>query len=560
MNENMIENTIIDTSGNANENNSANRREKDRIFAGLPYLYRSKGLPSEVYEVRFREQIDPELLNRSIADTLERYPYFAVRLLEEKGDFYAVPNDLPLEAFHTQELIPLGGTENHYHMMGISYREKVLKISFHHGLTDGRGAKSFLETLVNYYADYAMQKKHLENGSERASGSAAKDSADEKECFENAYKEVQKQHHEKASELSDAEYIDPCENKHELTGKSGKAEGLTSKGFKLPETANKSGHRRYELRFSQKEFMGVCKKYGASPIILLSMMMSGAIRKLYPENDKPIISNFPMDARKILGCDVTFKNCVKSMSLPYGETEQKLSMEELAAHYKELLNKQKDHDYCAKEFNNIVMFLGLIGHIHSFKGRQKLLGFMENLALDTYLISYVGQFDVSEDYVDEVHLYSNCSDGLVLNMTCQSGDFIIDLTQDFESAAYVEALQKEFAAEGISVKVSDEILFETPYDALAEIITPVPDTAEQLKGIWESFAAAAKASAQAAKEREAASLALSASIQERAMHKAGAAAMYYDLATGTMKTFDPTRNTKKQLENLVRSTPSIFAS
>lgn len=484
MNENMIENTIIDTSGNANENNSANRREKDRIFAGLPYLYRSKGLPSEVYEVRFREQIDPELLNRSIADTLERYPYFAVRLLEEKGDFYAVPNDLPLEAFHTQELIPLGGAANHYHMMGVSFWKNVLKISFHHGLTDGRGAKSFLETLVNDYADYAIQKKRLENGSKDAPGSAVKDSAGEKECFENAYKEVQEKHHEKASELSDAEYIDPCENKHELTGKSGKVEGLASKGFKLPKAANKSGHRRYELRFSQKEFMGVCKKYGASPIILLS--------------------------------------------------------------------------------------------------------FMENLALDTYLISYVGQFDVPEDYVDEVHLYSNCSDGLVLNMTCQSGNFIIDLTQDFESAAYVEALQKEFAAEGISVKGSDEILFETPYDELSEIITPAPDTAEQLKGIWESFAAAAKASVQAAKEREAASLALSASIQERAMRKPDGSAnaltgvsdgrtevrpasakghsapavtaMYYDLATGTMKTFDPTKNTKEQLENLVRSTPAIFAS
>ena len=581
-------------SENRNENRSENKRETDKVFAGLPYLYRSKGLPGEVYEVRFKEDIDQALLNRAIVDTLERYPYFAVRFQEEKGDFFSVKNDLPLEAFHTQELIPLGGEANHYHMMGVSFWGKVLKISFHHGLTDGRGAKSFLETLVNFYADYDVQKKqegtpeHSKNESEGILKQSGYDSEVCSNYSEDGLEEVRRKHHEKVSELSDEEYIDPCENKHELTGKSGKVDGLASKGFKLPETANKSGHRRYELRFSQKEFMEVCKKYGASPIILLSIMMSRGIRNVYPENDKPIISNFPMDARKILGCDVTFKNCVKSMSLPYGETEQKLSMEELAAHYKELLNKQKDHDYCAKEFNNIVMFLGLIGHIHSFKGRQKLLGFMENLALDTYLISYVGQFDVPEDYVDEVHLYSNCSDGLVLNMTCQSGDFIIDLTQDFESAAYVEALQKEFAAEGISVKGSDEILFETPYDELAEIITPAPDTAEQLKGIWESFAAAAKASAQAAKEREAASLALSASIQERAMHKPGGAAsaltgvsdgqtearpasakghsapavtaMYYDLATGTMKTFDPTKNTKEQLENLVRSTPSIFAS
>lgn len=521
--------------------NRTDTRENDKVYAGLPYLYRSKGLPSEVYEVRMKKEIEREILNPAVADTLERYPYFSVRFREEKGDFYAVKNEDPLEAFHTQELISLGGKRNHYHMMGVSFWGNVLRISFHHGLTDGRGAKSFLETLVTYYAEYDQRK--MQDGNLSA----------------DALEGIRQRHLTKAAELSDEEYIDPCEKKHEMVGTSGKVEGLAGKGFKMPESGRKSGHRRYELRFGQKEFMTACKKYGASPIVLLSMMMSRGIQGLYPDNEKTIVSNFPMDARKILGCEKTFKNCVKSMSLPYGEKEQKMSAEELAAHYKNLLNQQKDHDYCAKEFNNIVMLLSVIGHVHSFKARQKLLGFMENLALDTYLISYVGQFEVPEEYVDEIHLYSDCSGGLVLNMTCQSGNFVIDLTQDFESAAYVEALRKEFAVEEIAVKVSEEILFETPYDELAEIIAPEADTSEQIKGWFENFAAAAKASTQAAKEREAASLAFSAGVQTKYAAPA-AAAMYYDPVSGTMKTFDPTKNTTEQLENLVRSTPSIFAS
>ena len=385
--------------------------------------------------------------------------------------------------------------------------------------------------MVNYYADYAG-------------------AADDAET-------VYTRHHEKAAELSDAEYIDPCENKHKLEGTSGKVEGLESGGFRLPENADKSSHRRYEMRFSQDDFMSVYKKYGASPIVMLTILMSRGIAKLYPDNKKPIISNFPMDARKILGCDESFKNCVKSMSLPYSEKHAKMQTSELAALYKSLLNAQKDHDYCAKEFNNIVMLLSVIGHFHSFVGRQRLLGFMENLSLDTYLISYVGQFDVPEKYVDEVHLYSDCSSGLVMNMTCQSGNFIIDFTQDFETGKYIDALKAEFAAENIPVNASDEIIFSTPRDDIHEIITSAADTAEQLKGWWEQFVESAKRSTAAAKERAAAAQAMSQSIAQKS---AANSVLYYDTATGTMKSLDPTKDAGEELKKLVGNTLSVLIS
>ena len=71
--------------------------------------------------------------------------------------------------------------------------------------------------------------------------------------------------------------------------------------------------------------------------------------------------------------------------------------------------------------------------------------------------------------------------GLVLNMTCQSGKFIIDLTQDFSTDKYVNALRKQFEKAGIDLVVSDEIIFETPFDELSEIITSPADTGEQVR-------------------------------------------------------------------------------
>ena len=168
----------------------------DKALSGMPYLYRSKGLPSEVYDVRMKKEVNGEILNLAIEDTLQRYPYFGVRFEEREGDFFAVKNENPLVAVNTEGFIPLGGHSNNYHLMGVTYWKNSLKLSFHHGLTDGRGAKNFLELLVRFYSDY--------------------DSA-EKEEFEK----VKAAHLETAKELRFEEYADPCEEKHEIKDKSG---------------------------------------------------------------------------------------------------------------------------------------------------------------------------------------------------------------------------------------------------------------------------------------------------------------------------------------------------
>lgn len=263
----------------------------DKALSGMPYLYRSKGLPSEVYDVRMKKEVNGEILNLAIEDTLQRYPYFGVRVEEREGDFFAVKNENPLVAVNTEGFIPLGGHSNNYHLM-------------------------------------------------------------------------------------------------------------------------------------------------------------------------------------------------------------------------------------------------------------------ENLALDTYLISYIGRFDMPEELVDEVHLYSNCSSGLVLNMTCTSGNFIIDLTQDFETDKYINALKDQFGKAGINTVVSEEIVFETPFDELSEVITSAADTGEQIKGWFEKAKAAAKASAEAAKERAEAAKNMGPQVT----------ALYYDAATGTMKEFDPTKNTQEEMQKLVQNTPSVFIS
>lgn len=433
---------------------------KEKVRAGQPYLYRKNGLPSEVYEVRFKENIDHNSLNSALTETICRYPYFKVRFTEKNGEFYTQENDLPFEAAETEELIPLGGAENNYYLISVTHFEEYLNVSFHHGLTDGRGIKSFIETLVSNYCKVRF-------GSECVS----------------------------STELSDEEFAEPCGEKYPVDKNNlKKINGLGRKGYTLPETKLPPvRHRRYELRFSQEEFISVCKKYGASPVILLSVMMSKAIRGLHPEAEN-INSNFPVDARNELGVPQTYKNCVKSVSLPYSDSEETMSTDELCTYYKQLLNAQRTPDHCRDEFNKIIMLLNAVDHLHSYKKKRMIMRFLDNLKLDTYLISYIGQFSFggNEKYIDSVHLFSDCSDGLVMNMTCECGYFNIDLVQDFESEDYLNALVRQFSAEGIALEVSGKIGFCTPCDTLMRDMIYPPAILKEpvLKRIEHSVAAA----------------------------------------------------------------------
>ena len=425
------------------EENIMNTAAIEKVRAGQPYLYRKNGLPSEVYEIRMKQDVDGSALSAAADETMERYPYFRVRYEEHGGDFYAVENRLPFEAFKSEEPVPLGGAQNNYYLIGVTYSGSSIFVSFHHGLSDGRGVKSFVETLIFNYCRAAF-------GSTAADDGILTD----------------------PEEITEAETAEPCGEKYSVDKSAlGKVEGVSRKGFTLPETeGEKALHRRYEFRFSQEEFMELCRQNGASPVVMLSVMMSRAIRGLYPDSGEVINSNFPVDARAALDVEGTYKNCVKSISLPYGEAEQQMSTKELCSRYKSLMNQQRTPERCRDEFNKIIMLLNAVSHLHSFSKKRMIMRFLDDLRLDTYLISYIGQFRLNgnERYVDSIHLYSDCSDGLVMNMTCQCGYFCIDLVQDFEGDKYAEALAEQFAEAGIGLTVSDKKVFRTPCDQLME--------------------------------------------------------------------------------------------
>ncbi|SER61076.1 hypothetical protein [Streptococcus gallolyticus] len=94
---------------------------------------------------------------------------------------------------------------------------------------------------------------------------------------------------------------------------------------------------------------------------------------------------------------------------------------------------------------------------------------MENIHLNTYTISYIGQFilNKNEQYIDSIHLYSAETIGVSINMIYASGKFTIDVKLNFPEDTYVKPFLETLAKFGIkNAQVSDSIPFTTPKDGL----------------------------------------------------------------------------------------------
>lgn len=426
--------TLIQQSGSTADSSN------EKIRSGQSYLYKKYGMESEVIEVRFDRKVTGSFLNRALLSAGKRYPYFNTKLIEKDGDFYIVRNDCSLIAKRTQTLARLGHISCGYHLIDVTYYDYSIFVSFHHALCDGRGVMPFVETLIYYYCELKYGTKQVPDGVHLAEDPLLPGETDDPFMKEYDYNK-------------DKEFI-----------------SLSRDAYAIPEnTASEDKtNYRYEVKIPHDQFMKACKENNATPVILLSLLMSKGIAKLYPDHDKPINANIATDMRQALDVPNTFKNCVKSMILPYDRELAKLTLTEQATQYRELLKQQRDRDYCRREANSMLGLSDKLDTFNSYEEKQQMMSFFDGMLLNTYIISYLGQFRLGENekFVKEIHLYNSGAVGLGINMISCGDCFVLDFKQNFPSDKYVKAFCAELKSLDIEYQSSDTIAFVTPGDSI----------------------------------------------------------------------------------------------
>ena len=408
---------LIQKSGSTMESSN------EKIRSGQSYLYKKYGMESEVIEVRFKQKVSGSFLNQALLQTCSRYPYINTKLIEKNGDFYIVQNEQAMIARRTKQLVRLGHISCGYHLVDITYYDDSIFVSFHHALCDGRGIMPFIETLIYYYCNLKYGSKKPPEGDRLAE-----------------------------DPLLPGETVDPFLQEYDFD-QNKKFIELSRDAYAIPENvpSEEITNYRYEVKIPAEQYMKLCKKNNATPVILLSLLMSRAITELYPDYDKPVNANIATDMREALDCPNTFKNCVKSMILPYSREFSKKTLTEQATEYREILKAQRDRDFCRKEANAMLGLFDKLDSFNSYEEKQKMMAFFEGMTLNTYIISYLGQFKLGENaqYIDEIHLYNSGTTGLGINMISCGEYFVLDFKQNFASDKYVKAFTAQIDKLGV---------------------------------------------------------------------------------------------------------------
>ena len=423
-----------------NSSGSTPGAKHEKIRSGQAYLYQRSGMESEVMEIRFNKRVSGSFLNSALALAMKRYPYLNTKLVELDGDFYIVKNEMGLTAKSTKKLPKLGHISCGYHLVDVCYHDKTVYVSWHHALCDGKGIKPFVETLIYYYCRQKYKSRASADG----------------------------------IRLADAPLL-PGENTEPNLGsytydESKPDVSVSRDAYAIPENVVEEHDTdyRFDIQIPAAAFVAACKENHATPVVLTSLLVSAGIAELYPDFDKPINANIAVDIRDALDLPNTFKNCVRSMPLPYSRDFLTMPLSKQAEQQRALLNAQRDRDLCRKAANASLGMFDKLDTLPDYESKQKMMDFFNGMLINTYVISYLGQMILNENarYVDAICFYNSGAAGLGVTMLSCGDKFCLNFKQSFESDKYVKAFCAQLDQLGVPYSASDAIPFITPRDSL----------------------------------------------------------------------------------------------
>ena len=417
------------------------KRFRIKIRAGETFLYRKNGTESQVFEIRLNSNVGSYHIERAAKIAYKRYPYFKSRFKIIDGSVYLCENHIFPPPKRSNKLRSLGGSETLKNLLDITYYKNSIYISFHHAMCDGRGIMQFIKTLMYYYLNFKYPHNNIRIPGVRLVGEA----------------------------MLPGETDDPV-NDGNLSFEPSKVYKIDRTAFAIPEVqeGEPAGGQswRYELSFKNDSVLKLAKSNNCTPIILMAILMQKGIKALNISATEPILCSMSCDWRDAIELPNTFRNCVSSIYLPYGNDENNMDLYELGKHYKTLITKQKEIDSARCNANVMKMMSDMLDSLGDYDKKVDTVTEFISKPINSFVCSYTGKADMgdAEKYIESIHVYSSGSFGINLQMMSIGNTFTLDFLQNFPNRQYVDAFISEAEKLGLRVKCSKMIPYRTPKD------------------------------------------------------------------------------------------------
>ncbi len=384
--------------------------------------------------IKMKDMVREAVLQQAVRLTMERYPYFRVRLAVHGGEFTFEDNDMPVPVLHRDEPVLLASEETAGHLLVYCWWKNKIHIDCYHALTDGGGIYPMLKTFLYYYCSLYYGRQ-LANDNIRL----AEDPVDP------------------------LEWADPAREKIETPGilhipkwRSPAFQLRDSKVVRLQEKCIV-----FNIRIPEDEFMSFNLSNDGSPSSILALLLARAIDQVHPDKELPTVIAVCVNQRPMLRAPLAHQSLVGDARLVYDERIKKLPFSMQETCFRGRVSLQTDADPVLEDIKQYQQLMSDLKGLTMAERHARCVADMDNLtACLTATVSYTGKgvFGDAEYYVQEFHALPSTAlpssaTPLTLELSAVNGSFYVNFLQYFEEQDILDAFIGQLREGGINYDV-----------------------------------------------------------------------------------------------------------
>ena len=410
---------------------------KRKLYSELRTLYETNALKPNTFRqtIKLRDLVDAKLLRQAVDRTMERYPYFCVRLVREENTYYFVDNPAPVPVIQTNHQIVLGSEQTAGHLLCFCHWKNRLHIDAYHGLTDGGGIAPLLKTLLYYYCGAFYETKLSDEGI-RLSGET-----------------IPKEEWEDPAAVP----LDP--------GKQGMVQKWNRPAFQLADSGISGvtpGAIVINMRIPEDTFMQFNISNDGSPATIVSLLLARSIQTLHPEAKLPAVIAMCVNQRRALRAPLAHQSLVGDVRLPFTDRIRRLPFSSQATCFRGMVTLQSDNDMVLDEIRDYQALAAHLETLEDIRDRQAYCtARMEELSrCVTATISYVGKANLgdAERYILENDIMPSTAlpstyTPLTVEISALGGYFFLNFIQYFQEEDYFSMFVRQLRKNNIAYDV-----------------------------------------------------------------------------------------------------------
>ena len=408
-----------------------------KLYSELRTIYETTSTKPNTFRqtIKLRDLVDGEILRKAVDKTMERYPYFCVRLVMEGNTPVFADNPAPVPVLHTNHQSVLGSGQTSDHLLCFCYWKNRLHIDAYHGLTDGGGIAPLIKTLLYYYCSdfYEVRLSHTDI---RLSGDAIPQAEwDDPAAIpvNRRKRELVKKWNFPAFQLADAGIAN-----------------VTADGIVL------------NMRIPERAFMEFNISNDGSPATIISLLLARTIKALHPDASLPLVIAMCVNQRRALRAPLAHQSLVGDVRLPFTDRMSKLPFHVQATCFRGMVALQSDNDMVLDEIRDYQSLMAQMETMHdSLERKSCCTARMEELSrCVTATVSYVGKANLgeAEQFILENNVMPSTAlpstyTPLTIELSALGGYFFLNFVQMFHEEDYFSMFVRQFRKNNIDYDV-----------------------------------------------------------------------------------------------------------